>query len=96
MHYIEAAMELVARHQPGDTYCRCCSILCGDMYSIEEVVVADAVVTRALVPRAPIPTDGGVLLLTAALPELLFNVQCVAGWIELFSPSPFFWLAVPA
>jgi hypothetical protein len=72
--YIEASMELVAGYQPRDTYCRCCFILCGEMYSTEEVVVADAAVTRALAPRACILTDGGGLLLSAALSGLLFLV----------------------
>jgi hypothetical protein len=65
---IEAATELVVGHQPGDTYCRCCLVLCGEMYSVEEVDVANAIVMRALVPRAHIPADGGVLLLDVALP----------------------------
>jgi hypothetical protein len=94
--YIEAAIELVAGHLPGDTYCRCCLVLCGEMYSVEEIAVANAIVTRALVPRAHIPADGGVLLLTAALPELLFPDRFVAAWIELFSSLPFFWSIVPA
>jgi hypothetical protein len=40
------------------------------MYSAEEIVVADVVVTRALAPRAHIPTEGVVLLLTVALPNV--------------------------
>jgi hypothetical protein len=36
---------------PGDTYCRCCFILCGELYSAEEVVVANAAITRALALR---------------------------------------------
>jgi hypothetical protein len=44
------------------------------MYSTEEVTVPDVAVTRALALRAHIPTDGGVLLFTIALPESLFLV----------------------
>jgi hypothetical protein len=40
----------------------------------EEVAVADVAVMRALASRACVPTDGGILLLTAALPEWLFLV----------------------
>jgi hypothetical protein len=40
------------------------------MYSAEEIVVADVAVTRALAPGARIPTEGGVLLLTVALPNV--------------------------
>jgi hypothetical protein len=36
--------------------------------------VADVAVMRALALRARIPTDGGVLLLAVALPELWFLV----------------------
>jgi hypothetical protein len=61
------------------------------MYSSEEVVVADVVVTMAPTPRARIPTDGGVLLLITALPELLFLIRFIAAWFGLFSPSLFFW-----
>jgi hypothetical protein len=81
---IEVAMEQVAGHQSGDTYSRCCLVLCGEIYSVEGVAVADAIVTRA-----HIPADEGVLLLTATLPELLFPVRFVAAWTELFSPSLF-------
>jgi hypothetical protein len=42
------------------------------MYFADEVVVSDVAVERALALRAHVPADGGVLLLTAALPELLF------------------------
>jgi hypothetical protein len=94
--YIEAATELVADYQPGDTYYRCCFVLCGEMYSAEEVDVADATVMMTLAPRVRIPTDEGGLLLAAALPELLFPVQFVAAWSELFSPSTFFWPVVLA
>jgi hypothetical protein len=58
--------------------------------------VANAAVTRALPLRARIPANGGVLLHNIALPELLFLVRFVATWSELFSPSSFFWVAVPA
>jgi hypothetical protein len=61
------------------------------MYSSEEVVVADVVVTMAPAPRARIPADGGVLLLVTALPELLFLIRFIAAWFGLFSPSLFFW-----
>jgi hypothetical protein len=44
------------------------------MYFAEEVVVVDVAVMWDLAPRAHVPTDGGVLLLVAALPELLFLV----------------------
>jgi hypothetical protein len=71
---IEAATVLVAGYQLGDTYCICCFALSGEMYSDEEVVVVDVDVMRALAPRAHIPTDGGVLLLAAALLESLFFV----------------------
>jgi hypothetical protein len=66
------------------------------MYSAEEVVVANVAVMRALASRAHIPADGGVLLLVATPPELLFLPQFVVAWSGLFSPSPFFWPAVPA
>jgi hypothetical protein len=42
--------------------------LSGEMYFAEEVDVADVAVMRALAPRAHVPTDGGDLLLAAALP----------------------------
>jgi hypothetical protein len=61
------------------------------MYSAKQVAVVDAAVMRA-----HSPTDGGVLLLFAALPELQFLVRFVAAWTELFLPSPFFWPAIPA
>jgi hypothetical protein len=93
---IEAATEVVVGYQPGDTYCRCCFVLSCEMYSAEEVVVADVAVTRALVPRAHIPADGGVLLLAAAFPELLFLFRFVVAWSKLFSPSLFFWPAISA
>jgi hypothetical protein len=51
----------------------------GEMYFAEEVVVADVAVTRAIAPRAHVPADGGVLLLTAALPELLFLIRFVVA-----------------
>jgi hypothetical protein len=38
---IKVAMELVVGYQLGDTYCRCCFVLSGEMYFAEEVVVAD-------------------------------------------------------
>jgi hypothetical protein len=60
------------------------------MYFAEEVVVADVAVTRALAPRARVPADKCVLLLTTALPELLFLVRFVTAWSGLFLPSPFF------
>jgi hypothetical protein len=69
--------------------------LSGEIYSAEEVAMADAAIMRALALRARILADGGVLLLATALPELLFLVQFLATWSELFSPSPFFWPAVP-
>jgi hypothetical protein len=93
---IGAATELVIGYQPGDTYCRCCFVLSSEMYSTKEVVVADVAVTRALALRAHIPADRGVLLLITALSELLFLIGVVAAWSGLFSPSPFFWPAVPA
>jgi hypothetical protein len=40
-----------------------------------------------VIMRARIPADRGVLLLTTVLPELLFPVQFVVVWTELFSPS---------
>jgi hypothetical protein len=76
---IKVAMELVVGYQLGDNYCRCCFVLSGEMYFAEEVVVADVAVTRAIAPRAHVPADGGVLLLTAALPELLFLIRFVAA-----------------
>jgi hypothetical protein len=72
--YIEVATALVASYQPGDTYCQCCFVLSGEMYSAQEVVVADVAVTRALALRAHILADGGVLLLATALPKSLFLV----------------------
>jgi hypothetical protein len=51
----------------------------GEMYFAEEVVVADVVVTSAIVPRAHVPANGGVLLLTATLPELLFLIRFVVA-----------------
>jgi hypothetical protein len=60
------------------------------MYVADEVVVADVAVARAPAPRAHIPADGGVLLLIAALSELLFLVWFVATWSGLFSPLLFF------
>jgi hypothetical protein len=71
---IEAATEIVVGCQPGDTYCRCCFVLSGEMYVADEVVVADVAVARAPAPRAHILADRGVLLLIAALSELLFLV----------------------
>jgi hypothetical protein len=50
--------------------------------------MADVAVTRAPAPRAHIPTDGGVLLLAAALPALIFLVQFVVAW-----SGPFFAIA---
>jgi hypothetical protein len=94
--YIEAATSLVAGYQPGDTYCRCCFVLSGEMYSAQEVAVADVAVTRALALRAHILADGGVLLLAIALNESHFPVSFVVAWYELFSPSPFFWPTIPA
>jgi hypothetical protein len=93
---IEAATELVVGHQPWDTYYRCCFVLCGEMYSAKEVAMAHASVMRAFSLRAHISTDGGVLLLTVALPKLLFLVRFVSTWSEVFSPSPFFWPAIRA
>jgi hypothetical protein len=90
MLYIEAAIELVAGYQPRDTYCRYCFVLSSEMYSAEEVVVADVAVMRALALRARIPADEGVQLLATALPESLFLVRFAAAWSELFLPSPFF------
>jgi hypothetical protein len=69
--------------------------LCGGIYSVEGFAVADAIVMRALVPRAHILAVRGVLLLDAALPELLSPVRFVAAWTELFLPSLFFWPVVP-
>jgi hypothetical protein len=71
---IEVAMELVVGYQPGDTYYRCCFVLSSEMYFAEEVVVDDVAVMRALAPRACIPIDRDVLLLTTALPKFLFPV----------------------
>jgi hypothetical protein len=68
--FIEVGTEL--GYQPEDTYCRCYFVFTGEMYFADEVVVADVAVERALALRAHVPADGGVLLLTAALPELLF------------------------
>jgi hypothetical protein len=83
---IEVAMELIIGYQSGDTYCQCCFVLPSEMYATEEVAVADVAVTRAPALRACIPADKGVLLLAAALPELLFLDRFVATWSELFSP----------
>jgi hypothetical protein len=44
-----------------------------------EVVVAGAAAAEAPTLRAHVPTDEGVLLLTVALPELLFLVRSVAA-----------------
>jgi hypothetical protein len=93
---IEAATKLVVGYQPEDTYCRCCFVLSSEMYSAQEVDVADVAVTRAPAPRAHIPIDGGVLLLVVALPEFLFLVQFVPAWSGLFLPSLFFWSTVLA
>jgi hypothetical protein len=61
------------------TYCRCCFVLTGETYFAEEVVVGDVAIAKALTLRAHIPASEGVLLLIAALPELLFLVQYVAA-----------------
>jgi hypothetical protein len=46
--------------------------------------MADVAITRAPASRAHIPTNGGVLLLAAALPELIFLVRFVVAWSGLF------------
>jgi hypothetical protein len=39
--YIEMATELAIGCQPEDIHCRCCFVLTGEIYFVEEVVVAD-------------------------------------------------------
>jgi hypothetical protein len=53
--------------------------LTGETYFAEEVVVGDVAIAKALTLRAHIPASEGVLLLIAALPELLFLVQYVVA-----------------
>jgi hypothetical protein len=76
---IEVATELVVGCQLEETYCRCYFVLTGELYFAEEVAMADVAVARALALRARVPANVGVLLLTAALPELLFPVQIFAA-----------------
>jgi hypothetical protein len=37
--YIGVAIRLAAGYRPGDTYCRCCFVLAGEMCFAEEVDV---------------------------------------------------------
>jgi hypothetical protein len=76
---IEAVTELVVGCQPEDTYCRCYFVLTGEMYFAGEVVAADVAVVKVLALRAHILAGEGVLLLIAALPELLFLVRSVVA-----------------
>jgi hypothetical protein len=72
--YIEVAMALTVGCQPEDTCCRCCYVLI-----VEGVVAADTVATKALALTDHVPADGGVQLLTVALPELFFLVLSAAA-----------------
>jgi hypothetical protein len=74
---IEAAMELAVSCQPGDTYCRCCFVLTGEMDLAEEVASVDFVVVKALALRADVPIGKGALLPVTALSKLLFLVRSV-------------------
>jgi hypothetical protein len=71
---IGVAMRPVAGCRPGDTYCRCCFFLAGEMYFAEEVAMAGVAVAEALALRAHVPVDKDVLLRITALSELLCPV----------------------
>jgi hypothetical protein len=64
-------MVLAIGCQPEDTCYQCCFVSTGRMCFVE-VVVAGAAAAEAPALRAHVLTDEGVLLLTVALPELLF------------------------
>jgi hypothetical protein len=77
--YIGVAIRLAAGYRPGDTYCRCCFVLAGEMCFAEEVDVAGAAVAEALALRAHVPIDEDVLLCIVVLSELLFTIRFVAA-----------------
>jgi hypothetical protein len=72
--YIGMAMRLAAGCQSGDTYCRCCFVLAGEMCFAEEVAMTGAAIAEALALRARVPVDEDILLPIAVLSELLFPV----------------------
>jgi hypothetical protein len=86
---IEAAMGLFVGCQPGGTYYWCCYVSTADVYFVEDVVVVGIAAVEALALRARVPVGEGVLLLDAALLELLLLVWSTSAWSEIFLTCPF-------
>jgi hypothetical protein len=97
--YIVAAMELVVGCLPRDTWCWHYPVFVSTTTAVlsgEEVVVVVAVVAETLALRVPTFASEGPLLLVVALLGLLFLVQSVVAWLEIFSSSPFTWTSALA
>jgi hypothetical protein len=77
--YIEMATELAIGCQLEDIHCRCCFVLTGEIYFVEEVVVADIDVVKVLALRVHVPVGECVLLLIVALPALLFLARSASA-----------------
>jgi hypothetical protein len=84
---IGVATRLDAGCRPGDTYCRSCFVLAGEMYFAKEVAVPGAVTAKALALIAHVLVDEDVLLHIVALSDLLFPARFAAALPVFFSPS---------
>jgi hypothetical protein len=61
------------------------------VYLVGDIVATGVVVAEVLALEIHPHADKGVLLLAAALPELLFLVRFVGAWPGHSWPLPFFW-----
>jgi hypothetical protein len=72
--YIGVTIGLAVGCQPGGAYYRSYFVSAAEEFFVGEAIVADTAVAEALALRAHVPVGGGILLLTAALLELIFLV----------------------